>query len=78
MLKLFSPYTFAQRKAASLVQIIPDAEIESYPKFGFVAPLDGALIKGSTAQTVYIVDGGLKHPISGPVFVEKKLSLRML
>src|SRR6185436_16566765 len=37
-LKLFTPFTFAQRKAASKVQTIPEVELETYPKQGFVVP----------------------------------------
>lgn len=70
-LKLFSGYTFAQRKVAKEVQLIPDSEIESYAKFGFVAPLDGTLVKSSKANTVYLIDGGLKKPISAAVFKDR-------
>ncbi len=67
-LKLFSSYTFTQRKISKAVQIIPDSEINSYPKFGFVAPLDGTIVKSSKANTVYFIEGGLKKPISAVVF----------
>ncbi len=70
VLKLFTPATFAQRKAASQVQIIPDSEIASYPKQGFVPPLDGSLVKG-TASAVYLIDGGQKRPLTGELFLNR-------
>lgn len=67
VLQLFTPAVFAQRKVASKVQIIPDAEIASYPKQGYVPPLDGSLVKGNS-PAVYLIDGGAKRPLSGDLF----------
>lgn len=67
-LKLFSAYTFKQRKVEKQVQIVPDSEIASYPKFGFVPPLDGTLVKGTNNNTVYYIEGGLKKPVSAVIF----------
>lgn len=75
-LKLFSPFTFEQRKAAKLVQVIPDSEINSYSKSGFVPPLEGTLIKASNDLTIYLVGTGLKHPLSAQVFKSRNLSFK--
>src|SRR6185503_16633373 len=53
-LKAFSAFTFAQHKAASKLQVIPDAEITSLPKDGFVAPLDGTVAKANNSPAVYL------------------------
>ncbi|MBL8029972.1 MAG: hypothetical protein JNN11_01865 [Candidatus Doudnabacteria bacterium] len=68
-LKLFSAYTFKQRKVpASKVMTVPDMEVASYPKNGFVPPLDNTLIKASDSAAVYLVDQGLKKPLSAELF----------
>ncbi len=68
-LKLFSDFTFKQRKVAGKnVIVVPDAEIDTYQKMGFVAPLDGSLVKANGSQTVYLIEQGLKHPISAELF----------
>lgn len=68
-IKLFSPYTFSQRKiAAKNVVHVPDAEIATYQKNGFVAPLDNTLIKPEGGATVYLVEKGLKRPVLAEIF----------
>jgi hypothetical protein len=70
---------FTQRKF-SFVKVItlPQAEVASYGTGAFLAPFDGTLITGTTDQTVYMVAGGLKQPISYPVFVARHLSFKNL
>jgi hypothetical protein len=69
VLKLFSEFTFKQRKIAGKnVIVVPDVEIGTYQKMGFVAPLDGTLVKASGSQAVYLIEQGLKHPISAELF----------
>ncbi len=72
-LQLFSGYTFAQHGASKRMQIIDDSELESYPKKGFVAPLDGTIIKASNSQAVYVTDKGQKRPMSGEVFRSRNI-----
>lgn len=74
-LKLFSEYTFKQRKVTN-VQVIADTEIASYTKQGFVAPLDNTLVKAKSNGTVYLIASGLKHPISGEVFKSRHFSYK--
>lgn len=66
---------FAQRKYSTVnVITLPQDEVDSYSKGKPVAPSDGTLIMGETNFTVYISDSGYKRPISGAVFVARKLS----
>src|SRR3989344_4718482 len=56
---------FVQRKFSfANVVTLPQAEVDSYETGSFVAPVDGTLITGETDLTVYLVDAGLKRPIS--------------
>lgn len=75
-LQLFSGFTFAQRQAAKSMKIIPDTEIDSYPKAGFVAPLNGTLIKSSSNTSVFFMDNGLKRPLSGELFKNRGFSFK--
>jgi hypothetical protein len=66
---------FTQRKFSfANVITIPQAEVASYSTGTSLAPVDGTLIMGETDATVYIIDAELKRPISGPVFLARKLS----
>jgi len=76
-LKLFSEFTFAQRKIPyAKIIVIPDAEVATYEKQGFVAPLDNTLIKASDSGTVYLMQNGLKHPLSAELFKNRGLSFK--
>lgn len=77
-LKLYSAQVFKQHNAASKVQILPDSEVASYPKQGFVAPTDGTLVKSNGSATVYIVEKGIKRPFSGEAFRSRGLSFKNL
>ncbi len=70
----FNATTFAQYKAAGKVQTVPDTEIASYPKAGFVPPLDGTVIKTERNQTVYAMSAGLKQPMTYEVFKNRKIT----
>jgi hypothetical protein len=75
-LKLFSSYTFKQRKVADKVQLVPDEEIATYAKQGFVPPVDGSLVKSDKEGTVYLIENGLRHPMSAEVFKNRGLSAK--
>lgn len=62
-LRLVSALVFAQRNLASQIQLIPDAELEKYPKGGFVAPLDGTMVKSPSDPTVSLIADRIKRPI---------------
>ena len=76
-IKIFSNFTFAQRNIkAKDVVVVPDLEILSYEKNGFVAPLDGTLVKSLANNTVYLVENGLKHPVIAEVFKNRGFSIK--
>lgn len=68
-IKMYSAYTFAQNKIKPKdIYTVPDEEIASYTKDGFVAPLDGSLVKAGNSYTVYLVQSGYKQPVLGEIF----------
>lgn len=76
-IKLFSEFTFKQRKiVANKIVIVPDEEVFTYEKQGFVSPLDGTLIKTQESPTVYLVENGFKRPLTYELFKNKGLSFK--
>lgn len=76
-IQAFSATTFAQRKiTAKQVFTVPDEEIASYTKNGFVPPLDGTLVKSASDGTVYLVQNGQKQPVLGEVFKNRGFSFK--
>ncbi|MBI4049751.1 MAG: hypothetical protein HY395_02990 [Candidatus Doudnabacteria bacterium] len=70
---------FVQRKFSfAKVVTVSQAELDSYETGSFVAPLDGTLITGEADKTVYLIDAGLKRPITYEVFVARKFSFAKL
>ncbi len=67
ILRQFTAGTLAQYNAAASVKTIPQAELDTYKKDGYVAPKDGSLIKG-TSPAVYLIENGQKKPLSGELF----------
>ncbi len=67
-LKLFVPLTFAQRNAGKLMQIIPDDELATYPKSGYVPPANGSLVKPDDSLGVFVVEEGSEHPLTAELF----------
>ncbi len=77
VLKLFSAFTFKQKGITSAqVELIPDAEIATYSKQGFVAPKDGTLITYAETETVYLADSGLKRPMTYEIFKNRGFSFK--
>lgn len=62
-LRLVSALVFAQRNLASQIQLIPDEELERYPKGGFLPPLDGTMVKSPSDPTVSLIADRIKRPI---------------
>lgn len=76
-LQMFSVFTFQQRKITpKQVTTVPDSEIATYPKFGYVAPLDNTVFKAQGSQTVYIAQSGLKHPVTAEVFKNRSIKAK--
>lgn len=75
-LKMYSAFTFKQHNVAKKVQLVSDGEIATYPKQGFVAPLDGTLVKATNNAAVYEVAQGSLHPMSAELFKNRKASIK--
>jgi hypothetical protein len=72
---LISSPVFTQRKfSLANVVTIPQAEVDSYSTGSYVTPLNGTLIMAPSDATVYMIDDGLKRPITGAIFKVRKLS----
>ncbi|QQS22608.1 hypothetical protein IPM19_03175 [bacterium] len=67
-LRLVSALVFAQRNLASKIQLMPDSELATLPKGGFLAPANGTLIKSPSVQTVFLVVDRIKRPMTYLVF----------
>jgi hypothetical protein len=66
---------FNQRKLSAVnIITLPQAEVLSYATGSYETPTNGTLVMGETSGTVYIIDGGLKRPISGTIFAARKFS----
>lgn len=67
-LKLFSAFTFKQQSAANRIELVPDAELDTYPKDGFVRPLDGTFVKANNDQTVFEFVQGNRQALTYELF----------
>lgn len=66
---------FVQRKFSfGNVAVVPQAEIDSWEQGSYVTPTDGTMVRGQVDPTVYLIESGLKRPISYAVFVARKFS----
>lgn len=71
----FSQFVAQQRKLdLTNVIVASQTEYDSYPIEKPLPPLEGTLIKGDLDATVYLIQDSAKHPISYPVFVQRKFS----
>ncbi len=71
----FSTFVATQRKLnLTNVVAVSQTEFDSYPLEKPLPPLDGTLIKGDVDPTIFLIQDSAKHPISAPVFTQRKLS----
>lgn len=71
----FSTFVAGQRKLdLTNVIVVSQTEFDSYPTEKPLPPVEGTLIKGDVDATIYLIQDSAKHPISYPVFVQRKLS----
>lgn len=76
-IKMYSAYTFAQNKITkNKIVTVPDEEIGTYAQNGFVAPLNGSLVKSAGDNTVYLVQSGLKQAVLAEIFKNRGLSFK--
>jgi hypothetical protein len=71
-LKLFSDFTAKQYKARTNAKLVSVEELNLYPRGGYMAPLDGTLVKGKKDRTIYIVSNGTKKPLPHVLFFNLK------
>ena len=68
-IKSFSAYTFGQRKITpKQIFMVPDNEISMYSQSGWVAPIDGSLIKAQHDNTIFYIQNGLKQQVTETIF----------
>ncbi|MEY4722864.1 MAG: hypothetical protein RLZZ324_377 [Candidatus Parcubacteria bacterium] len=72
ILKSYSAFTFKQRGAAKLLQIIPDEEIALYPRDGYVVPLDGTVVRSAgSGDNAYLVSQQRRLPLTPELFANR-------
>lgn len=62
-LKRYSAFTYAQHNVAKKLQVIPDDEVASYPKLGYVAPLNGTIVRGPSSNDAYMISEQRRLPL---------------
>jgi hypothetical protein len=71
----FSEFVAIQRKfKTENIITVSETEFAEYVIAKPMPPLDDTLIKGDASAAVYVVKDTQKQPISGPVFIQRKLS----
>jgi hypothetical protein len=77
VLKRYSAFTFKQRGALKSLQTIPDDEIALYTKQGYVAPLDGTVIKSSSSgDATYLVSQARRLPLTPALFKNRGFKIK--
>ena len=74
-LRQYSQLTLKQYNVAKSIEVIPDLEIQSYSKSGYVPPKDGTLVKSNIGSSVYLVNNGQRKPLTPELF--KNLGYRL-
>jgi len=78
-IQMYSGYTFAQNKITpKQITTVPDSEITTYTTNGFVAPLDGSLVKEASDGTVYLAESGTKQPLLAEVFKNRGFTFKQI
>jgi hypothetical protein len=72
--RLVSPFVLNQKFSDRPVKILNSNDLSTLPSGSYITPIDGTLIKLDNEPTVYILDNGLKLPITYQVFMQRKLS----
>jgi hypothetical protein len=78
VLKKYSEFTFAQHKAGAKLQRIPDSEVASYPKQGYVAPLDGTVIQDRAKTGVYLMSKQRRLPLTPELLKNRKITAKQI
>ncbi len=62
-LRMISSTVLAQRGLSNKIQTISEEELASYPKGGYLVPVDGSMIKSQKDATVYLIANRIRRPI---------------
>ncbi len=57
-----------QRFQFAKIKLVSESELESFPEGSFAEPLDGTLVKSPNDPAVYLMQNGLRSPVSYQVF----------
>lgn len=71
-----SPFVRSQRYFDRTPTQLYFSELQRFPEGSFAPPLDGTLLKTTEDATVYYMSGGIRLPITGPVFEMRQFSFR--
>lgn len=71
-----SAFVQSQRFGGVTPKSVYFSEIESYPEGTYATPVDGTLVKAQNSPTVYYISGGLRLPVTGPVFKLKQFAFQ--
>ncbi len=63
-----------QRFANVPVTTVNQSDLIGFPTGPYSVPIDGTLVKSISDNTVYIIQQGLKSPVSYQVFMQRKFS----
>ncbi|MBX4205526.1 MAG: S8 family serine peptidase [Candidatus Doudnabacteria bacterium] len=69
-------FVFTQRKLSftKVISVTPDefSHVPKAPDAYWLAPLEGTLVKTAANATVFVIENGAAHAVSGPVFLARK------
>jgi len=71
-----SPFVRSQRYFDRTPSLVYFSEIQNFPEGSFAPPLDGTLVKSQDSATVFYISGGIRLPITAPVFEMRNFSTR--
>ncbi|HEX3099655.1 MAG TPA: S8 family serine peptidase [Patescibacteria group bacterium] len=63
------PFVRTQRFAFTPVKIVSASELDSFSEGSYAEPLDGTLVKSSNDPSVYLMQNGLRSPLTYQVFL---------
>lgn len=67
------PFVRSQRFAFAKIKVATPSELETFSEGSYAEPLDGTLVKSATEPAVYMMQNGLRSPVTGQVFALRAL-----
>lgn len=62
------PFVRSQRFAFTPVKVVTETDLENFSEGSFAEPLDGTLVKSPNEPSVYLIQNGLRSPVTYQVF----------